>query len=493
LRGKEICWWWCVGLLLAGFATTSSAQPESSVIDLQFCELRVPGTVLTASARCGTLEVPENPADPEGRQIALHIAVAQATGADAAPDPVFFFAGGPGQAAGDTWPMIRATFRQIRKTRDIVLIDQRGTGRSNALRCDVAEAAFEDEVPLSLVRSHTETCLAGLTGDPRFYTSTIAMTDIDRAREALGYEQINVVGGSYGSRTAQLYTRMYPDRVRTMTIDSVVPMDLPLGAEHSGNLDHSIRTVFSACRADARCDALFGADLDQLWDVIDALRESDARTGIVDPVTGEAVDTPLSADAVVLALRMLSYSSDTQALLPLLVSEAVRHNDFSRLTQQAMMVAADLGEMISSGMELSVMCAEDYPRFADYEPVVSARDTLMGEAFLERVIAACEVWPQGEVPADFGEPLTLDTPTLLLSGARDPVTPPRYADAVALGLMNSRHLIANGQGHSVMGIPCLRDAMTEFIAAGTVNAIDDSCLDTIQPAPFFESLTGPAP
>jgi len=158
-----------------------------------------------------------------------------------------------------------------------------------------------------------------------------------------------------------------------------------------------------------------------------------------------------------------------------------------------MMVAAELGEMISSGMELSVMCAEDYPRFADYEPVVSARDTLMGDAFMERVIAACEVWPKGEAPADFGEPLTRDTPTLLLSGARDPVTPPRYADAVALGLMNSRHLIANGQGHSVMGIPCLREAMTDFIVAGTVSAIDDSCLETIQAAPFFETLTGPAP
>ncbi len=469
------------------------AQPDASTIDLQLCELRVPGTVLTASARCGTLEVPENPAEPDGRQIALHIAVAQATGSDIAPDPVFFFAGGPGQAAGDTWPMISSTFNQLRKSRDIVLIDQRGTGRSNALRCEAVEASFEDEVPLSLIRSHAEACLQGLSGDPRFYTSTIAMTDIDRARAALGYDQINVVGGSYGSRTAQLYTRMYPERVRTMTIDSVVPMDLPLGTEHAGNLDQSIRAVFAACHADTRCEALFGAELDQLWNAIEALRQVDGRLAIADPVTGETVDTPLSADLVVLALRMLSYSSDTQALLPMLVSEAIRDNDFSRLTQQAMMVAAELGEMISSGMELSVMCAEDYPRFADYEPVVSARDTLMGDAFMERVIAACEVWPKGEAPADFGEPLTRDTPTLLLSGARDPVTPPRYADAVALGLMNSRHLIANGQGHSVMGIPCLREAMTDFIVAGTVSAIDDSCLETIQAAPFFETLTGPAP
>ena len=248
----------CMALVWLAVPTTALALPDSNQIEFSNCMLSLPGTNLTATARCGSYDVAENPSKPDGRKINLNIAIAPATGKTTEPDPVFFFAGGPGQAASETWVMLRSTLSKIRKTRDIVMVDQRGTGKSNKLACESeVEEDLNQEIDLELIRTETEKCLAELDGDPRFYTTSIAMADYNAVRQAMGYDQINIMGVSYGTRAAQVYLRLFPETVRTVTLDSVVPMQLALGQEHAPMLDASVKAVFADCAGDEACNTLY--------------------------------------------------------------------------------------------------------------------------------------------------------------------------------------------------------------------------------------------
>ena len=481
----------CVVLAWLALPVPAMALPDSNQIEFSNCMLALPGTNYTASARCGSLDVAENPAQPDGRKITLNIAVAPATGSTTEPDPVFFFAGGPGQASTETWVMIRPTLRQIRKTRDIVMIDQRGTGKSNKLACESdIEEDLNQEIDLDLIRSETEKCLAELDGDPRFYTTTIAMSDYNRVREAMGYDKINIMGVSYGTRAAQVYLREFPQTVRTVTLDSVVPMQLALGQEHAPMLDQSVAAVFADCQSDATCNALYPRHADELNALFAQLRKEPQDITIINPVNGEPQAMRLTADTLGVAIRFLSYSSGTQALIPLLVHEALTTGELSRLASQAILVMSGLNEMLSRGMELSVLCAEDYP-FIDMDADYS--DTLMGNLFLQIIDLQCKVWPHGDIPNGFHDPVLSDAPVLLMSGERDPVTPPQYAAQTAETFSNSVNLVARGQAHSVMKNVCLRDITTAFIEKGDIEGLDTSCVEKIKPAPFFTSLLGPDP
>jgi pimeloyl-ACP methyl ester carboxylesterase len=478
-------------LVLMALPTTTLALPDSNQIEFSNCMLTLPGTNLTASARCGSFDVPENPAEPDGRKINLNIAVAPATGKTTEPDPVFFFAGGPGQAASETWVMLRPVLNKIRKSRDIVMIDQRGTGQSNKLACESEiEEDLNQEIDLDMIRTETEKCLAELDGDPRFYTTTIAMGDYNRVREAMGYEKVNLMGVSYGTRAAQVYLRLFPESVRSVTLDSVVPMQLALGQEHALMLDHSVEAVFDDCEYDETCNALFPRQAEELSTLIKQLRDEPRQITITNPVNGEPQDIRLTADTLAVAIRFLSYSSETQALIPLLVHEALSTGDLSRLASQAILVMTGLNEMLSKGMELSVMCSEDYP-FIDFSADYS--DSLIGNIFLEIIDLQCKVWPHNPAPEEFHQPVVSEVPVLLMSGERDPVTPPRYAAKTAETFPNSLNLVARGQAHSVMKNVCLRDITSEFIEKGSVENLDTACVEKILPAPFFTSLLGPNP
>jgi len=478
-------------LVLSLSPSISLALPDANQIDFSNCMLTLPGTHLTAGARCGFHEVAEDPANPDGRKIELHVAVAPATGKTTEPDPVFFFAGGPGQAASETWVMLRPVLSKIRKTRDIVMIDQRGTGQSNKLECvSEVEEDLNQEIDLALVLAETEKCLAGLDGDPRFYTTTIAMGDYDRVRQAMGYNRINIMGISYGTRSAQVYLRLFPDTVRTVTLDGVVPMQLALGQEHAPMLDRSVAAVFADCAKDTTCNELFPRHAEELNDLFRQLRDAPRDITLINPVSGKTQAMRLTADTLAVAIRFLSYASETQALIPLLVHEALSTGDLSRLASQAILVMTGLNEMLARGMELSVLCAEDYPFIdgsADYT------NTLMGNLMLEIIELQCNVWPADGVPEDFHQPVVSNLPVLLMSGERDPVTPPHYAALAAESFSDHLNLVARGRSHSVMRHVCLRDITTEFINSGSIDDLDTSCVEKIRSAPFFTSLLGPDP
>ena len=478
-------------LIFTVLPTSTLALPDSNQIDFSNCTLSLPGTSLTADARCGSYDIPENPAEPGGRKIKLNIAMAPATGKITEPDPVFFFAGGPGQAATETWVIMRSILNKIRKSRDIVMIDQRGTGQSNKLDCkSEIEEDLNQEIDLDLVRTETEKCLAKLDGNPRFYNTTIAMGDYNSVREAMGYDKINLMGVSYGTRAAQVYLRLFPETVRTVTLDSVVPMQLALGQEHSLMLDRSVELVFKDCARDETCNSLFPHQAEELNTLFTQLRDKPRQISIINPVSGEPQLMRLSADTLGVAIRFLSYASETQALIPLLVHEALTSGDLSRLASQAILVMTGLDEMLAKGMELSVMCSEDYP-FIDFSADYS--DSLMGNLLLEIVGLQCKIWPHEGVSEAFHQPVVSDLPVLLMSGERDPVTPPHYAAQTAETFPNSLNLVARGRSHSVMKNICLRDITAAFIEKGSVDDLDTACVEHIKPAPFFTSLLGPNP
>lgn len=255
-------------------------------------------------------------------------------------------------------------------------------------------------------------------------------------------------------------------------------------------LDRSVAAVFADCAGDQTCNTLYPHHADELNALFAQLREEPREITIINPVSGEPQRMHLTADTLGVAIRFLSYASETQALIPLLVHEALTTGNLSRMASQAILVMSGLNEMLARGMELSVLCAEDYP-FIDFSADFS--DTLMGNLFLEIIDLQCKIWPQGEVPDGFHDPVVSATPVLLMSGERDPVTPPQYAAQVAETFSNSVNLVARGQSHSVMKNVCLRDITTAFIEKGSVEDLDTSCVEKIRPAPFFTSLLGPDP
>lgn len=466
-----------------------SAVSPVAAIDLQACVLEASAAAPTVQAMCGEYSVPENPRQPEGRRIQLRVAKVPARAEDAAADPVFLFAGGPGQAATEAYPLLAGVFNEINARRDIILIDQRGTGGSNRLDCPVDDEDFLQAFDLEFVLESTRECLQQLDGDPRYYTTPIAMADYDQVRAALGYDKINLWGGSYGTRAAQVYLRLFPERVRSVVLDSVVPPRLALGAEHASQLDRVINAVLERCAADSDCHAAFPELADEYAMLVADMRQNPREMTIDHPVTGEP--QPLLADrnSLAVTLRFLSYSSNQQALIPLMVHRAA-HGELDRLLAQGVMATQSLMDQLSRGMEMAVTCTEDEPFIGD---ISSESDTLIGTVMIEALRAGCSVWPRGEVPVGYHENRPSAAPTLLLAGEMDPVTPPAYARETAEQFTHHALIEVPGRGHLVSHHGCLPELVTEFIDSADPAALDTACVEKIGPEPFFTSTTGPRP
>ncbi|NNJ77828.1 MAG: alpha/beta fold hydrolase [Xanthomonadales bacterium] len=479
-----------VGLLLLAPSVLAQEESDSSGLGLETCELLVPGTPLSTMGECGWLQRPEDPAKPGGRQIDIRVARIPARGREAEPDPIVFFAGGPGQAATESWPIVAGALRKATENRDVLLVDQRGTGQSNPLKCPQIELEEALQADWEALAPMTEACLESLDGDPRFYTTTIAMYDIDAAREALGYEQVNLYGGSYGTRAAQVYYRLFPDRVRSIILDGVVPQGLGLGTEHAVKLDQAIYKVLDGCEADPVCAEKFPNTADKLRELISTIDAEPVEVTVEHPTTGKPFALTFNREVLSSALRFLSYSPETQAMLPMLIHEAATQRRFDRLASQMLITATGLQQSIAQGMEMSVMCAEDFPLFPrDPQP----NDTLLG-TLMERVTQIqCSVWPKGSVPEGFNDPVGGNAPVLLLSGEYDPVTPPEYAEQVAVHFDDATHLVAPGQAHIVATRGCIGDLASQFIVEASAANLETECLSNLKPSPFFISLTGPSP
>ena len=469
----------------------AAAARQVGAVDFTPCELKAPRVPGGIKAECARFEVPEDPATPQGRKIALRLALVPSRADLPAPDPVVFLAGGPGQSAIGGYPLVHGAFRPLLARRHVLLVEQRGTGESSPLRCALPDWKNPEEFDLPAVREQARACLAAHEGkaDPRHYTTGNYLRDLEAVREALGVAQFNVAGGSYGTRVALDYLRRYPGAVRSVFLDSVVPPELALGQDHARNLDQALAAISRRCSADAACRERFGDVAARLHEFKRKLGQSTRTVVFRHPQTNALVSAPFGAPALAAVARIFAYAPRYAALLPLLVSEAAAGRP-EPLMAQAELLMSSLGGELAHGMELSVICAED----ADLlKPYPEDGDTLMGTDFAAFLQAQCEVWPRGARPADFHQPVVSGTPVLLLSGEYDPVTPPRYAEQVARTLSNSRALVAKGQGHTPVGAGCMPRLLREFIDKLQPRALDASCLDVLGDTPFFLDYQGPSP
>ncbi len=461
--------------------------------DLSACELSAAGGRITASARCGEFDVPENPNDPEGRQLTLAYAVLPARGPRTEPDPVLFLAGGPGQSARETLPIMRHALRDINRQRDLIFLDQRGTGGSNKLSCE-----FVDDGEAWLDPSHEQQleqlneCRRQWDAELPHYTTLDGARDLEALREHYGFEQVNLIGGSYGTRMAQVYLRMHPERVRSTILDGVVPSRLRLGSEHGLMLDQALQRLFEACSNEPECNATF-PDLAEAFAELKAKfpdHEDGPLITVTHPREGTAVELRFTRAMLASALRFLAYSPQSQAMIPYLVHEAATTGDPTRLASQALIVTDQMAEAIAVGLNFAVGCSEDWPNWPD---MPEQESTLLGNSMREMYDLICTDWPRGDVPDDFFEPFDSDVPTLLLSGELDPVTPPEYGAEASAQFSNSLHLIARGRGHIVLTQRCISGIATAFVESASFDDLDTVCMERLGPEPFFLNLLGPAP
>ena len=439
-------------------------------------------------AQCTTLSVPEEHGKQGGRTIALNIAwIPPRNTSDPAADPVFFLAGGPGQAAVATFPGLAPVFKDVMKDRGVVLVDQRGTGKSNPLNCK-SEGSEQNGSDPAAARAWIEGCIAELSAkaDLRRYTTTDAVADLEAVRKAIGADTINLVGVSYGTRMAQQYALRHPQHVRTITLDSPVPNTLGLGNIFAGNLDSALQAQFALCKESPACKARMGDPRAELQSVLTRLRANPVEVTYRDGSTGEEVTETITADHVAGLVRMYAYMPAVGALLPQLIREASQGR-YANLMALAKMMQGDLAESMSMGMQMSVICTED----AD-SMVVRAEDadTVLGNRMVESMAAMCEAWPKGDKPADFNTALKGELPVLVLTGEFDPVTPPKYGEEVAKGLPKSRWLDLKGQGHNVIGAGCMPKLFAQFIEKADAKALDAKCLDKLAYVPPFTSYNG---
>ncbi len=443
-------------------------------------------------AYCGTLTVFENRDTREGRTIDLKIIVLPALVTTPQPDPLFFLAGGPGQGAAEMARPLRELFRRVQADRDIVLVDQRGTGKSNPLDCksDADSLASLNE-PVETAMTRLRRCAESLDADLRLYTTTIAMDDLNDVREYLGYDQINIYGGSYGTRAALVYLRQHEPTVRAVILDGVAPPDMRLPLFFARDAQRALDRLLADCEANEACRTKFPQLATRLRTLVTALDASPVKVRLTHPRTGVAEDVSVNGEFVVNVLFGALYSPLTSTLLPELIARAERH-DFQSLLALAMANEGAARNM-AIGMQMSVVYAEDYPRITEAQIEHEAKQTVFGTHLLASRMKICEFWPKGDVAPSYYEPVKSNVPVLVLSGDLDPVTPPEWGESVLPHLPNSRHIVVPATGHGAISTGCGLRILQAFVRTAAFDDLDTGCLDVLERPPFFLTPAGPDP
>lgn len=481
----------CRGLALAwivGMGCASRPAHEAPMPTVQLDPCRVDG--IPFAARCGEVEVPEDRDVDGGRTIGLRVVVVPARGRDPKPDPLFMLAGGPGQAATEVFGPVLGALEELTLERDIVLVDQRGTGSSGPLDCPPPGESLAERLDPEAGFAELEACRTAFEADLTKYTTPIAMDDLDRVRGALGYARINLLGGSYGTRAALVYMRRHPDRVRAAILDGNAPPSASIPVWFARDAQRALDAVFRDCATEPGCAGAFPDAAGDFQRLLDRLRAEPARTTVHHPRTRRKETVTIDADVFAAGVRGLLYAPDLAALLPLAVDDALG-GDFQPLVAQWSALGDDAVETMSVGMMLAVLCAEDVSRMTEADIESATRGTFLGRAVVDQFRRACEVWPRGQLPAGYWGPVVSDIPALVLSGDLDPVTPPAWGEDVVATLSQGRHVVVPGAGHGTTTTGCVPELLERFLETADATALDTSCLEEHRRPKFFIDHAGP--
>lgn len=472
---------------LAACSSSGALRRASHRLPLEPCSVEGAEETLL----CGTYSVYEDRESRQGRKIDLKIVVLPALGRHPEPDPIFYFAGGPGEGSTGAAPGFAAIHSDLREKRDIVLVDQRGSGGSNRLGCQAPgspedlQGYFNDYLSPEIVRQ----CRRELEtrADLRLYTTSIGMDDVDEVRRWLGYQKINLVGGSYGTRAAQVYLRRHPEAVRTAVLEGMAGMNQLLPLYHARDAHRATDLMIEACAGDAACNAAFPELGRELREVLARLEAEPARAEIPHPAGGEPVEVRIDRDNFAENLRFMLYVPVVARAFPLAV-HAAHGGDFTPFARVALLMQMELRGILAWGMNLSVTCAEDVAFFDQATAEEMTEGTYLGDFRVRLQLEACALWPRGEAAEGFHEPVRTEAPVLIINGHYDPVTPPRWADEAMPYLPNGLHVVVPQGHHGQFGltnIGCYEGLIADFIDRGTTEGLDPSCVETMEREPFF--------
>lgn len=457
----------------------ASAPVKRGRIELRPCN----DPALASDVLCGKYEVYEDRKAASGRKIALNLILLPATSAKAAADPLFYLAGGPGSAA--TSYASEAFINGLRKNRDVVLIDQRGTGGSNPLNCpspgskEDMRGYFGEVLPVEKVRA----CRVELEkiANLKLYTTSIAMEDLDDIRGALGYDRINVYGGSYGSTAALVYLHEHPEHVRAVAVFGVAPPAAKIPLSFARGVQDAMNRLFADCAADSSCNTTYPNLEADFKTVMAQFDKGPVQMKVPNVYTKQEQDVTVTRDAYVDGIRQLMYVPNAASALPALIHLGAQGN-LGALVGTSFQVVSQIDSKIARGMQFSVICSEDIPFITEDEITKSSANSFYGDARVRPAVKACGDWPRATVSPAFLEPIKSDVPVLLVSGELDPVTPPWVAASAVATLSNGRLVTIRNGTHS--SYECVENLVAEFIDKGTAQGLDTSCVDKIKRPPF---------
>jgi len=473
----------CLAVLISCssvYFSTAVSLP-SSRLSLHGCEL--PG--IKGDVRCGTYEVFEDRAAKSGRTIKLKIVVLKSLGSKPAPDAIFPLHGGPGAPATGLVELANhGILGPVRQDHDLVFVDQRGTGGSNPLTCDIADDAkdltsfFGDILPPDKVRACREKLQEH--ADLRLYTTPIAMDDLDEVRAALGYNTIDLVGISYGSIASQVYMRQHPEHVRSAFLVGVATPNIKQPLLFPRSAQHAMDLLFADCTADKTCHSTFPFLKDEFAVVLSRFNNGPVPVDMIDPVSKEHVQVKLARSSFVERIRLAMYSTGPQAFVPKIIHQAYE-NDYVPFEEAAVHLSP--GADVARGVYFTITCSEGVPFITAKELADETRNTYVGPERVQRHITACKDWPKGNIAPSYIDPVKSDLPVLMISGEVDGSSPTWFGESALKFLPNGRQLKIRYLGHQFEG-NCIRDIFTSFIKDGAAKNLDASCTEKIRRPPF---------
>ncbi|MCU0497424.1 MAG: alpha/beta hydrolase [Anaerolineae bacterium] len=486
--------WMIIGMLLSVSAVSAQAATDAFEFESTNCPFTVPEDL---TVECGYLIVPEDRNGDLTDTIRLAVALYRSTSSEPAPDPVVFLQGGPGGGSIELLAgQIENFVRPILAERDLLVYDQRGTGLSQpALSCDGYLDLYIQDLELNLnpeeyAQANLEMfadCRAQLEADlgvnTAAYTSAASAADIRDLAAHFGYEQVNLYGGSYGTRLAQTVARDFPEIVRSMVLDGVIPVELNLYEQQSAKTKLALDALFAACSADVGCDTAF-PNLEQVfYDTYAQLDVTPGELTITNPLTGDSYTVPI--DGLTFMSGMF-FALQTSQLIPTLPQTiyAVSEGDYSAL-EFPLIIPFLIAGNVNVGMFMSVNCHEELFTTTPEAILEIYAETPETEAF--GILAnygdpavhqaMCEAWGAAPAVAIDTEPVISDIPSLLLNGQFDPATPPAWGELARANLSNHFYYVFPGLGHaeSLSG-GCPFEIALQFLSDPTTEP-DASCID----------------
>ena len=486
---------WLGAAALAGIATVDSvswspvparAQTQLPGLSLTPCHI----DLLPEQVLCGIHEMFTDRERNSGARVPIHVAVLPALRRQVEPDPLFLMAGGPGQGARGLAPAAARYFREIRRHREIVLVDLRGTGASGPLSCGAAGNEFaylkeEDAAEL------TRRCLQEVDADPRFYTHRESLADLNDIRTALGYRRINLWGGSWGTRAALLFALRYPEATRTVILDGAVALNMGFPKTASADAQAALDRLIDRCREDSACRTTFPdprAEIDRFLRRFDGDR---VTVTIRHPRTHAPESLTFSRGVAVDIIRGALYTPRDAATVLYLIRQAA-DNDFAPLLAQMVRTASVTTDDMALGATMAVLCSEDLPLAATTDFATEAVGSVFGTTYADVWRARCAAWRAGP-PLQESPAMTSEVPALILSGGQDPVTPPRAGELMASHFRRPRHLMVANAAHNASFSGCVPALIAKFLADGHGDGIDEACTSRVGWPPFVVGTAGTDP